>query len=270
MQHATNIPLSRVVKLTLAMLLLKKIFHPVYIIYSYLLFIVGLFIIFPGVLLALVLGQPTAGNLVIKLSRAWSDGWLFFIGITHKNIVEEPIKINRHYVFVANHISYLDIPLIFQAVRKNPIRILGKIEMSKIPVFGLLYRLAVVLIDRSSNKSRSDSIFRLRDVLDKNISIFIFPEGTFNESGNPLKHFYDGAFRMAIETQTPIKPIIYLDAINRMHHKGIFTLTPGLSRAVILPEIDVTGYTHDDIAVLKKNTFDAMQACILKYGGYYK
>jgi 1-acyl-sn-glycerol-3-phosphate acyltransferase len=216
------------------------------------------------------MGQPTAGNWVIKLSRAWSDGWLFCIGITHKNIIEEPIKPNRHYVFVANHISYLDIPLIFQAIRKNHIRVLGKIEMSKIPVFGLLYRLAVVLIDRSSNKSRADSIIRLKQVLDKNISIFIFPEGTFNEGRKPLKHFYDGAFRMAIETQTPIKPIVYLDAVKRMHYNSLFSLTPGISRAVILPEIDVKGYTLDDVGLLKQNTFDAMEACIILYGGHFK
>ncbi len=250
--------------------IIKKIIYPIYIFYSYLLFVVGLLIIFPGVLVALLLGQPAGGNLVIKLSRAWSDGWLFLIGIRHKNIVEAPIQTNRHYVFVANHISYLDIPLIFQAVRKNPIRVLGKIEMSKIPVFGLLYRLAVVLIDRSSNKSRADSIVRLCEVLEKNISIFIFPEGTFNEGRKPLKHFYDGAFRMAIETQTPIKPIVYLDAVNRMHYKSLFSLTPGISRAVILPEIDVTSYTIADVGLLKQNTFDAMEACIILYGGHFK
>lgn len=250
--------------------IIKKIIYPIYIFYSYLLFVVGLLIIFPGVLVALLLGQPASGNLVIKLSRAWSDGWLFLIGIRHKNIVEAPIQTNRHYVFVANHISYLDIPLIFQAIRKNHIRVLGKIEMSKIPVFGLLYRLAVVLIDRSSNKSRADSIVRLREVLDKNISIFIFPEGTFNEGRKPLKHFYDGAFRMAIETQTPIKPIVYLDAVNRMHYKSLFSLTPGISRAVILPEIDVTSYTIADVGLLKQNTFDAMEACIILYGGHFK
>jgi 1-acyl-sn-glycerol-3-phosphate acyltransferase len=250
--------------------LIKKIIYPVYILYAYLLFVVGLLIIFPGVLVALLLGQPAGGNLVIKLSRAWSDGWLLLIGIEHKNIVEEPIQPKRHYVFVANHISYLDIPLIFQAIRKNPIRVLGKIEMSKIPVFGLLYQLAVVLIDRSSNISRADSIVRLKQVLDKNISIFIFPEGTFNEGHKPLKHFYDGAFRMAIETQTPIKPIVYLDSVNRMHYKSIFSLTPGISRAVILPEIDVTSYTIADVGLLKQNTFDAMEACIILYGGHFK
>jgi 1-acyl-sn-glycerol-3-phosphate acyltransferase len=250
--------------------LLKKIIYPFYLAFAYLTFVAGLLIIFPGVLVALLIGQPAAGNMVIRLSRAWSDGWLFLIGVRHKNIIESPVDPGKHYVFVANHISYIDIPLIFQGIRKNHFRVLGKIEMSKIPVFGLLYRLAVVLIDRTSAKSRSQSISKLQEVLNQNISIFIFPEGTFNESKKPLKHFYDGAFRIAIETQTPIKPIVFLDAVNRMHHKSIFSITPGQSRAVQLPEIPVNGYTQDDIATLKKATFDAMEGCILKYGGYYR
>lgn len=255
------------------MIMLKpifKIFHPLYLLWAYLTFIAGLLIVFPGVLIALVAGQPFAGNLVIKLSRAWSDGWLFCIGIRHQNIVESPVNPNRHYVFVANHISYLDIPLIFQGIRKNHLRVLGKMEMSKIPVFGLLYRLAVVLIDRSSQTSRKKSIIRLQEILSQNISIFIFPEGTFNETGHPLKHFYDGAFKIAIETQTPIKPLVFLDALDRFHYRSIFSLTPGRSRCVQLPEISVEGYTHHDVEALKNATFEAMKACIEKYGGHYK
>jgi 1-acyl-sn-glycerol-3-phosphate acyltransferase len=250
--------------------LIKKIVYPFYLAFAFLAFIIGLLIIFPGVLLAVVMGQPGGGNLVVKLSRLWSDSWLFVIGVRHHNIIESPVDPNKHYVFVANHISYIDIPLIFQGIRKNHFRVLGKIEMSKIPVFGLLYRLAVVLIDRTSAKSRAKSIAKLQEVLNQNISIFIFPEGTFNESGNPLKQFYDGAFRIAIETQTPIKPIVFLDAVNRMHYKSIFSITPGTSRAVQLPEISVKGYTLDDVAALKKATFDVMETCILKYGGHYK
>lgn len=250
--------------------LLLKFLYPLYLLYAFLTFVVGLLIIFPFVLISIPIGQPFAGNLVVKLCRYWSDAWLFCIGVRHKNIVEEPIAHNRHYVFVANHISYIDIPLIFQGIRKNAFRVLGKIEMSKIPVFGLVYRVAVVLIDRSSPQSRAKSIKVLQKVLNQNISIFIYPEGTFNETKQPLKAFYDGAFRIAIETQTPIKPIVFLDAVNRMHYKSIFTITPGISRAVQLPEIPVAGLALDDVAKLKKTTFEAMETCILKYGGHFK
>jgi 1-acyl-sn-glycerol-3-phosphate acyltransferase len=246
-----------------------KIIRPVYLLWAYLTFVAGLLLIFPLVLLSIIPGQPTAGNMVIKLCRYWSDAWLFCIGIRHQNIEESAIRPDKHYVFVANHISYLDIPLIFQGIRKNSIRVLGKMEMSKIPVFGVVYRLAVVLIDRSSQTSRKKSIHKLQEVLNKNISIFIFPEGTFNETGHPLKHFYDGAFKIAIETQTPVKPIVFLDAVERFHYNSLFSLNPGKSRCVILPEISVEGYEPHDYAALKNTTFEAMKACIEKYGGHY-
>jgi 1-acyl-sn-glycerol-3-phosphate acyltransferase len=247
-----------------------KILHPIYLVWAYLSFVLGLLIIFPVVLFTLLLGQPAAGNVVIKLCRGWSDCWLFCIGIRHRNIEESAINPSKHYVFVANHISYLDIPLIFQGIRKNSIRVLGKMEMNKIPVFGVVYRLAVVLIDRSSQTSRKRSIEKLQGVLNQNISIFIFPEGTFNETGHPLKHFYDGAFKIAIETQTPVKPIVFLDALDRFHYNSLFSLNPGKSRCVMLPEIPVEGYGLHEVASLKNATFEAMKACIEKYGGHYK
>jgi len=221
----------------------KRLIHICYCLYAFIMFVAGLLLIIPGVLLAMALGQPQGGNLIIHLSRFWSNLWFFVIGIYHKNIVVEPISTRQHYVFVANHISYLDIPLIFQAIRRCNFRVLGKYEMSRIPVFGILYRLAVVMVDRSSPEKRARSVSNLKKVLDQNISIFLFPEGTFNESGKPLKSFYDGAFRIAIETNTPIKPIVYLDANKRLHYHSVWSLNPGRSRAVIIQPIPVNGLT---------------------------
>lgn len=251
------------------MRLLLNIFYPFYLVYAFATFVLGLFIVFPMVLLALPWGQPVGGNIVTKLARAWSDAWLFLIGIRHRNIEEAPIVAGEQYVFVANHISYMDIPLIFKAIRKRPLRVLGKMEMARIPIFGTVYRMAVILIDRSSKESRARSIQQLRNTLAGGVSIFIFPEGTFNETRTPLKFFYDGAFRLAIETGTPIKPIVFLDSVERMHYRSIFSIKPGLSRAVHLPPIPVAGLTEADVASLKEATFTAMEQCIRAHGGHY-
>ena len=105
----------------------------------------------------------------------------------------------------------MDIPIIMKAIRKQPFRILGKSEMAKIPVFGFLYQHAVVMVDRSNAVKRAESVAKLKAFIRKGISVVIAPEGTFNMTANPLKEFYDGAFKIAIETQTPIKPILFLD-----------------------------------------------------------
>jgi 1-acyl-sn-glycerol-3-phosphate acyltransferase len=159
----------------------------------------------------------------------------------------------------------MDIPIIMKAIRKQPFRILGKSEMAKIPVFGFLYQHAVVMVDRSNAVKRAESVAKLKAFIRKGISVVIAPEGTFNMTANPLKEFYDGAFKIAIETQTPIKPILFLDTFHRMHYKSIFTLSPGRSRAIYLEEISVEGLTLDDLPFLKKKVYDLMESKLIAY-----
>ncbi len=168
-------------------------------------------------------------------------------------------------VFVFNHISYMDIPVLLKALRHHHIRVLGKSGMSKIPVFGFIYRNAAVMVDRSSTEARARSVKKLISFLEQNISVVIAPEGTFNLSDKPLKEFYDGAFRIAIETQTPVQPVIFPDTFARLSPHNIFSMNPGKSRAVFLSEIPVSGLTMNDIASLKMQTYNMMEAALIAY-----
>jgi len=237
----------------------------VYCIYAYVSFVVLLLIIFPIVLIGSTLGRVRGGNIVNTLCRIWAIIWLPMVGIFHRNIYKAAITKGKQYVFVANHISYMDIPVIFMALRKKRFRILAKMELSKIPIFGFLYRNSTVMVDRSDAKKRAKSIGELKAFMQKDISIYIYPEGTFNETGGPLKSFYDGAFRLAIETQTAIKPIVFLDTAKILHYKSVLSLTPGQSRAVILEDIEVAGLEMKDLPALKLKTYKAMEACLLEY-----
>jgi 1-acyl-sn-glycerol-3-phosphate acyltransferase len=81
-----------------------------------------------------------------------------------------------------------------------------------------------------------------------------------------LKHFYDGAFRVAIETNTPVKPVLLLDTYTRMNYRSIFSLNPGISRSVFLPEIPVEGMTAEDVPRLREMVYKAMEQELLHYG----
>ena len=105
----------------------------------------------------------------------------------------------------------------------------------------------------------------LRSILKKGISIVVFPEGTFNMTPDPLKDFYDGAFRVAIDAKIPIKPFIFPDVYDRMNYKSIFSLTPGKNRAIFLEEISVEGLTQQDLPVLKKQVYDLMDKKLREY-----
>src|SRR5688572_25692118 len=151
-------------------------------------FIVTMLLIFPFVVVASLFGIITGGTMIYRLCTVWADLWFFFAGIFHRNLYESPHDKKKQYIFVANHISYIDAPLIVKTIRQ-PMRALGKSEMKKVPVFGFIYSYAVVKVDRSSAENRAKSVRNLRSVLRKGISIIIFPEGTFNLTPNPLKEF---------------------------------------------------------------------------------
>ena len=246
------------------MRILLKPLQWIYVGYAVILFVALMLLIFPFVIISSFFGRIRGGNMIYRLCSLWADIWFPLIFIFHRKIYEAPHDPTKQYIFVSNHISWLDAAILPKAFRQ-PVRALGKIEMSAIPIFGFIYRNAIVTVDRSSSEHRSHSIRILRSIISKGISVMVFPEGTFNKAGKPLKEFYNGAFRLAIETNTPIKPVLFLDAYNRMHYKSIFSLNPGVSRIVYLEEIPVDGLTIADMHQLKQRVYGAMEATLIKY-----
>lgn len=245
--------------------MMVKFFRFLFSIYGFAIFLALMLLLFPFVVMASFFGTITGGNLIYKICRFWADVALFAWGIRHRNIFLAPKNPHKAVIFVFNHTSYMDIPMLLKAFRKQPIRILGKDGMAKIPIFGFIYRKAVVRVNRTSSEARSKSVSRLKAVLRQNISIVLAPEGTFNVTGKPLKKFYNGAFRIAIETQTDIQPVLFLDAYDRLSNKTIFSLNPGRSRAVFLPVIKVDNDNLVDEEQLKETVYKQMEAALITY-----
>ncbi len=243
---------------------LKKVPRYLYVIWACAWFIFFMFLVVPFVIIASFWGKIRGGNFVYKLLQLWADLWFPIAGLRTKNIYEEKHDKKKQFVFVANHISFLDAAFIIDVIRQ-PFRPLGKIEIQKVPVFGIIYRVVVVVVDRSSPENRAKSMRELKDVIKKGISILIFPEGTFNETNYPLKDCYDGAFRLAIETQTPIKPLIFFDTYDRMRYDDLMTFNPGKCRAVFLKTIPVEGLTPKDVPRLKQQVLELMESKLREY-----
>jgi 1-acyl-sn-glycerol-3-phosphate acyltransferase len=239
------------------MKLLLKPLHLVYIIYATIVFLAIMFLILPPIFLASFLGKVRGGNIVFYFLRFWSKTWFPAVGIRVKKIYKHDKKDKTPYLFVVNHRSYLDAALAV-GVMRLPFRPLGKIEMKRIPFFGFIYKQSVVLVDRSDAKARSRSVREMITAIRQGISILIFPEGTTNETTSLLQPFHNGAFRIAIETQTPIQPVLYLDNGKRLHAKG-FNLNPGRCRVVYLPPVPVAGLTMENLPALKQQVFDIME-----------
>lgn len=209
----------------------------------------------PGIILPFLFGERY-GTISYQFLKLWS--WTFSKLNFIRYVITGQNNIKRHhsYIYVSNHTSYLDIPGMCLTV-PTQIRPLAKKELKKVPVFGWIVSRAAIIVDRSSNESRRKSMDHLKDVLKKGISILIFPEGTQNRSKDLLAPFYDGAFRIAVETQQPIMPMVIHNAGNLMPPTE-FVIRPGTIHIEVLPEIPTTGLTTQDVPALKEKVMALM------------
>lgn len=240
----------------------RKVVQPFYTAYAVVVFITGLLIVFPICLVLSIGNNIAARRAIYRVIRCWATGWLWLTGMPIRIIGPRPPQ--GRYVIVVNHISYLDTVNVFPAL-PGYFRALGKKEISRIPLFGFLYKQIVIMVDRSSQHSRSLSMKLMWRVLSKESNIIIFPEGTFNETGNPLKDFYDGAFRLAITTQTTIFPIIFPDTLTRWHYSHWWKIWPGRNRAVYLSPVSVAGMTMEQLPQLKQEVYTLMADALISY-----
>lgn len=233
----------------------------------YFIWIVGTFLVsllgaFPVFFIVGLWDKPQARRFIWNVVHYWAIGWLFIVGMPIRRMGSKPGK--SKYVYVANHISYLDTVLIYAAI-PHYFRTLAKKEMSRIPIFGFVYKQLAILVDRSSPESRSKSMRLMWRLLKRECNIAVFPEGTFNETGKPLKEFYNGAFKLAINTQTPVVPVIFPDTIDRWHYDTIYNLRPGRNRVIYLDPIEVKGLTLDDLNTLKEKVYREMEEALIKH-----
>ncbi|MGH2648669.1 MAG: lysophospholipid acyltransferase family protein [Ginsengibacter sp.] len=244
---------------------MKKLFRFVFSLYGFLIFLILMFLLLPFFLYSFLLNDIKGGNILYRICHFWADAFFLLIGVRHKNIFEESHDYNKEYIFISNHISYLDIPMMMKTIRHQHVRILGKAEMTKVPIFGYIYKKGAVLVERDDTRKRFQSVKRLIYFLHKKISVFICPEGTFNMTHQPLKSFYDGAFRIAIETQKPICPVLFLDTYDRLNYNSIFSLNPGKCRSVYLKKTSTEGLTVKDVAKLKEKIYRQMEEALIRY-----
>jgi 1-acyl-sn-glycerol-3-phosphate acyltransferase len=119
----------------------------------------------------------------------------------------ERVPPGRAYVYMSNHQSHLDIPLLYATLPSPTIRMLGKKELFQIPVWGKGLRAAEFIeVDRSNHVRAMQSIERAKELVRDGVSIYLAPEGTRSRDGKiaPLKK---GGFHLAVDTHAPIVPV---------------------------------------------------------------
>lgn len=174
----------------------------------------------------------------------------------------ENFRKGKSYIYVSNHTSFLDIPGLWLMI-PGDFRPIAKKELLKIPVFGFIVKAATIVVDRSSHESRKKSVEYAKQILAQGISMLIFAEGTQNRSAEILQPLKDGAFRIAIDTQTPILPMVIIGA-GKLMPPGTINLQPGRIKVIVGQEISVDGLTLEDSVMLKQKTTEVMKDMIQK------
>lgn len=117
------------------------------------------------------------------------------------------VPTDRAFVYMSNHQSHVDIPVLYATVPARTLRMVAKTELFRIPIWGRALREGgFVEVDRGNHAQAVASIERAKDALRQGVSIWIAPEGSRTRTGTlgPLKK---GGFHLAAGTGTPIVPV---------------------------------------------------------------
>lgn len=182
--------------------------------------------------------EPAKTEIFRKVSTVWIRSFYFLTGCKFKVKGTSNFEKGKVYVVTANHNSFLDVTSLTPFI-PGPNKTIAKIEMSRIPIFGLVYKRGSILVDRKDKESRKKSFVQMIQVLEKGMHVCIYPEGTRNKTDLPLKEFHDGAFRLAMDTENDVIPAILLNTKKAVPPGKGFYFRPQKMELHFLPPIQV-------------------------------
>src|SRR5262247_4153513 len=162
----------------------------------------------PAALLIILLGLfDRYGKYAYGITRLWS--WIILIigGVRLKVAGLSNIDPKRQYIFMANHQSHIDIPILIHSLPDFQLRWIAKKELLWVPFFGwAMWAAKHIAVDRSDRSGALAVLAKARRQIDQGISIVVFPEGTRSSDGRLLP-FKRGGFLLAVKTKMPIVPV---------------------------------------------------------------
>lgn len=218
-------------------------------------------------------------GILVPLDALWAFPWSFITGridalyrsamwIAHKGlriagirwkaIGYEKLDLSRNYIFMANHVSNLDPPLLVPML-PHRVTVLVKKELFRIPILGKAMRMAdFVPIDRRNREAAVASVRDAEETVRRGLHMVVFPEGTRSRDGRLLP-FKKGPFYLALETGVPIVPITIIGT-EILQPKGKLLTKPGEVTVVFHPPVDP--HVHNDRDDLIATVRDAIASAL--------
>lgn len=196
----------------------------------------------------------TADALAAKWVPDWAGHLLRLAGVTVTVTGRENIPAGRACVFVANHRSYYDIPLMLTQL-DAPHGLVSKIEVDKIPlVRGWMKLLHCVFVDRGNARQSVAALNQATENVKRGYSMTIFPEGTrYKGEEGGLGEFQGGAFRIATKAGAPLVPVVIHNSRAIMENNGGW-MRPAHVEIQVLPAIETAGLAKEEMKELPART----------------
>ena len=195
----------------------------------------------PGMLLAIVFNWP---GVLYMLGHGGVMLGLGLVGIRHRVVGREHVPANRAVVFVSNHQSNVDAPVLYRVLHRR-LHFVYKAELQKLPILARAFGLAgFIAIERRNREQARAAIDRAAAAVHSGRSFLMFPEGTRSRTGELLP-FKKGGFIMAIKAQAPVVPVAISGARAAMK-KGSKIIRPVTVTVRIGRPLETTGQSLTD------------------------
>lgn len=229
-----------------------------------LLFVVTMLVAVIPAGIALFFPEPRRARIIHPTYKIWMSVFLPLVGCMVRRKGKHHFRKDENYVVVVNHNSLVDIPVSTPWI-PGPNKTLAKVEMAKIPLFGIIYRAGSILVDRNAENSKKESFTAMQQTLKMGLHLCLYPEGTRNKTDKPLQPFFDGAFIAAIRAQKPIIPAVIFGTRDILPNRPKFWARPKVIRYHFLEPVPTKGLSMSDRHELKDRIHKIMEDHILQH-----
>lgn len=199
----------------------------------------------------------TRGRLAHRCAQLWSQWLLWTAGVRVELRGSLPGDL-ASAVFVANHSSHYDTPILFTTVPAQ-LRIIAKATLGRIPFVGWhLLRAGHLLVDRTN--PGPVVLRKMRRMIAQGASLIVYPEGSRTPDGI-VQRFKGGAFLLAIDAGLPVVPIS-ISGSRAVMPQGRLMVCPGHVRVTIHDAISTQGMTRADARALAGRVHDIVASAV--------
>jgi 1-acyl-sn-glycerol-3-phosphate acyltransferase len=195
------------------------------------------------------------GDFGHRCARAWA--WLILktTGVRARVSGLEALDTGKSYVFVSNHQSIYDIPILFASLPLQ-LRIVAKASLGGFPFLGWhLQRTGHLLVDRRN--PGAGIVSKMRRLVSEAHSLLVFPEGTRSVDGT-VGRFKKGTFLVAIDAQLPVVPVS-VSGSRHVMKKGRLMVCPGEVCLSVHAPIATAGVTRDQVKAFAERVRDVVR-----------